>query len=360
MKFLSSGFPPLKLGHQNFNSEFERQLSESICVDMAVAYISEKSLEYLVDCIHREKTPPSCNLAIGMHFFDGFTRSQYAAARDAERFLKDNKLGSIKLVKSFPFHGKLYSFQRRDGKISSLVGSSNLNNIRKYNPIRQYECDFLVEDQDIGAEISRFVGSLLQVSEHLCQVNISNEDFKQSKNLLEGLQGVKTVSPEVVENALSSQSEYQRFELPLKTSTGAPNSNLNVYFGKGRENKETQVVQGRHWYEVELIVSKNITNLPGYPTVESGGSENRITVVTDDGYQFDCKISGTNSKNFRSADDLTVLGRWIKGRLESEGVLSMGDRVTDDVLKNYGRSNASLSFVENENVWFLDFSVRKT
>ena len=38
-------------------------------------------------------------------------------------------------------------------------------------------------------------------------------------------------------------------------------------------------------------------------------------------------------KNFRSAHDLKILGRWIKGQMENAGALKLGDKVTEETFK---------------------------
>ena len=82
-----------------------------------------------------------------------------------------------------------------------------------------------------------------------------------------------------------------------------------------------------------------------------------IHVYTDDGWKFDCKIQGDYGKNFRSAGDLKTLGRWIKGRLERAGCLTVGQPVTEEVLQKYGRKTISLKETDEQNVWLLDFSL---
>jgi hypothetical protein len=80
-------------------------------------------------------------------------------------------------------------------------------------------------------------------------------------------------------------------------------------------------------------------------------------VITDDGYKFACRVSGDFSKNFRSADDLQILGRWIKGRMENKRALNIGEKITDSNLRKYGRNTITLTKTKRENVWFLDFGV---
>ena len=144
------------------------------------------------------------------------------------------------------------------------------------------------------------------------------------------------------------------FKIPIKTATDAPQSNLNAYFGKGRENKKG-FIKPRHWYEVELIVPKEVTSQHGYPQAGYPDKESIITVFTDDLWKFQCKISGDYSKNFRSADDLKILGRWIKGRLEEYGCLNIGEPVTDETLNCYGRDNFELISTTDPAIWILNF-----
>ena len=70
---------------------------------------------------------------------------------------------------------------------------------------------------------------------------------------------------------------------------------LMLFFGKGREAKNG-LVKPRHWYEVELIVPKNITEQNGYPKAKTDDAI--FDVITDDGWSFKCKVSGDYSKNF--------------------------------------------------------------
>nr|WP_274572534.1 restriction endonuclease PLD domain-containing protein [Neisseria sp. 3986]MDD9326481.1 NgoFVII family restriction endonuclease [Neisseria sp. 3986] len=125
-------------------------------------------------------------------------------------------------------------------------------------------------------------------------------------------------------------------------------SNLNCFFGKGRRDKRG-FVKPRSWYEVELIVSNEITRQDGYPR------EQTFTVITDDGWQFSCKTSGDFAKNLRSENDLKTLGKWIKGRLEVSGCLKTGQMVTDEVLREYGNNQFELRSTDDPNIGLLSF-----
>jgi hypothetical protein len=110
-------------------------------------------------------------------------------------------------------------------------------------------------------------------------------------------------------------------------------SNLNCCFGKGRWARATGLVKPRDWYEVELICPTNITSDENYPKGD-------FNALTSDGYRFEGRTSGDYYKNFRSKDDLKILGYWIKGALEDAGSLSDDPQlpVTEETFREYGNS----------------------
>ena len=190
MELLTSNFQPLKTDHIKFSDKFNELLSAANQIDLAVGYISERSLDYLGEAIHK-RGDLSCNLTIGMHYFDKFTHSQFAAAKEIETYLTDYNLGSVKLVTSFPFHGKLYSFSNENGDLSSIVGSSNMNNILRHSPVRQYEFDLFIDDKQANKDISSFIHSLMNISPNLSSPKLDISDFRKINDILEGLKDVK-------------------------------------------------------------------------------------------------------------------------------------------------------------------------
>lgn len=356
MTLLLSNYQPAKFDTPEFNKVFNDLIRNSIQLDIAIGYISEESLDYLIDFINK-KGRPICNLIIGMHYFEKFTYAQYAAAKEMDRFLSENNLGGVKLVTSFPYHGKVYCFKSINGEITSIVGSSNLNNILPHKSTRQYELDILIENEDLNNYLAGFIKKLSDTSPSLSSEKLIIESFKTTNNLMVGLKEVSVIeSGDVIASFKEDLNIEKTIRIPIKGYEIAPQSNINAYFGKGRENKSTGTIRRRPWYEVELIVPKKITDLSWYPKAGYPQTESVITVLTDDGYQFKCKISGTNSKNFRSVGDLKILGKWLKGRLENAGVLMVDQKVTKNVLKQYGRDYIDMIPTSDPYRWFLDFS----
>jgi hypothetical protein len=100
--------------------------------------------------------------------------------------------------------------------------------------------------------------------------NIRDLDIKQFNNrnsLLEEHENVLKVTPQALAECIASLTSTT-FEIPIKGAEISPQSNLNVFFGRGRVSPNG-LVKPRHWYEVEIIVPNSISTLPGYPRAKT-------------------------------------------------------------------------------------------
>jgi HKD family nuclease len=351
MNLLYSSIKPCEYNNSSFSEVFENGLVESDCIKITTGYISEESLLELKSILLfylEEKKIKKCSLVIGMHWREGFTRAQYEAAIDLASFLKDKELGNVYVCTAFKYHGKTYVFRRKGEAtpISAVLGSSNLSNILDS---RQYEVDVLFTEGRVLSEIDELHDQLVSKASRDILEMPTPGVFIERADLLADRIDVEKVSQDEYEKIDASSITGRVFDIPLKTEA---KSNLNAYFGKGRLAVATGAIRPRHWYEAELVVSREITAADGYPKPGSV-----ISVLTDDGWRFKCKIQGDYGKNFRSEGDLKTLGRWIKGRLERAGCLKVGQPVTDEVLKQYGRSAISLKETTKPDMWLLDFSI---
>ena len=352
MPFLFSNYPPCRTDCPKFIDTFYDLLSEADEMDIAVGYVTADSLSELQNIVEMNNVS-KLNLTIGMHYFDLFTAVEYNAAMRLNNFLQENSIGGVNLVTSFRFHGKMYSYSKNNQPIAGILGSNNLSSIVESNN-RVYEASVLLRDRQNALDMYKFIEQLNNTSaKNIADLKI--ETFKQANPLLEHYEDVEKVSDDTVSN-IKSNITKTKFEIPIKgADEGAGKSNLNVCFGEGRKDKRG-LVKPRHWYEVELIVPKVLASEEGYP--QSRTENACFDVITDDGWKFKCKVSGDYSKNFRSENDLKILGRWLKGRLENAGVLEVGQPVTSETLQKYGRSTFTLTKTKIENLWFLDFGVK--
>jgi len=349
MPLLFSNLSPLKTDKKSYADIFRRLIEKSQSANIATGYISTDSLVDLKNIVEANGGP-TIDLCVGMHYFEGLTLSQKDALVSLNDFLIGNNLGLVHMVVTFPFHGKIASFSEGDKIIGSIIGSSNLSNILDNQ--RQYEADFLLESESSQIELREFFDRLISVSSKPLN-EIANIRIIEPKNdLLNDQVGVTQMSQDALLSAKSDLSDIS-FDIPLK-GDGSQKSGLNASFGEGRKNQQGYIVP-RSWYEVELIVPKAITGLENYPKASSTSDDGSFDVITDDGWEFRCKVSGDYSKNFRSENDLKILGRWMKGRLENAGVLKPGSRVTDDALQKYGRTSLTITKLKHNNKWLIDF-----
>lgn len=353
MEFLFSNYPPVQTECKTFADTFYGLLPQTSELNIAIGYVSSDSLAELQKTIELNKNIHKMNLIIGMHYFDRFTKVQYNAASRLGDFLRVNLLGDVKLVTAFRYHGKLYSFSKDNLPFAGIIGSNNLSSIVD-GGVRTYESSLLIDDAMSVKKMNDFIIQLdSTASKSISELEIT--EFNDENPLLEGHEFVQRMTAYSVEMAKSRKTNIT-FEIPIKPYEVSPQSNLNVFFGKGRKSRNG-LVKPRHWYEVELIVPKAITTKPGYP--QSQTEEAVFDVITDDGWSFKCKVSGDYSKNFRSEGDLKILGKWLKGRLENAGVLKVGEPVSRKTLDDYGRDSFTLTKIAELNTWYLDFGVKK-
>ena len=348
MELLHSNYPPVRSGGRTFAEAFYDLLTGVDCLDIAVGYVTPDSLVELQKLVELNDIK-TLNLTIGMHYLEKFTQAQYSAAKNLNQFLMSNHKGEVRLVTPFRYHGKLYSYSDANGAVAGIIGSANLGSIIE-GGTRVYESALLVQDRDVARQMKDFIGNLVNAATK----NINDlpiEEFITSNLLLDEHENVKRVKTEEMRAFLSTLTNTT-FEIPIKTAEVSAHANLNAFFGRGRVSKNG-LVKPRHWYEVELIVPKEIAMKPGYP--RSKTSEAEFTVITDDMWSFRCKVSGDANKNFRSEGDLKVLGKWLKGRLENAGALMVGEPVTNETLREYGRNSFTFTKSELPNTWYLNF-----
>lgn len=339
MDILTYKRPAVKFTEKNINEIFKEELSKANSVSIASGYISSSSLVE-IHKILEINNKPKLELFIGMHYYEGFTKSQWNAACNLNKFLKENNLGKVIVSTGVKFHGKVYSFHYDDNNYSSLIGSSNLSSVLDTLD-NLYEFDIFISDSIKSREIDTVTRKIIDKFGSVIE-NIEPNIIEKDNTLLEDY-GIEKVNSNELNEILNSLTDIS-FDITLKAE---PKSNLNVFFGVGRRNHRGYEIP-RSWYEVELIVSSTLTENKDYP-------KGSFQVITDDGWKFKCKTSGDYNKNFRSENDLKILGRWIKGRLENSETLKVGEPFTDEVKKAYGRDTLTLIKTNKTNTWYLDF-----
>jgi hypothetical protein len=351
MKFLESGFRPVSTERTTtFSDVVSKAVAESSDIEIVTGYFGHESLVEFQAILEQNVLKRTVTFIVGMAAFDGLTDTQFRSLSKLSEFLISKNYGDVLVSVTFPIHSKVAIFTLPSGETAAVIGSSNFTNLVSSN--RQYETDILINHEDpILTNLEEFVErskrACLPFSEAMSRITI----LPPKLSALSAEEKVRRVTAEESNRPLTSVS----FDIPIKPE---PKSHLNVFFGKGRVNQK-KVVMPRPWYEAEIIVAKELTSQPGYPSKEANSDV--FQVITDDGWTFMCHVSGAHGKNFRSFGNLEILGKWLKGRLEESGSLVPGERVTEKTLLDYGRASMRLTKVSApEDLWFLDFSKQRT
>ena len=360
MELLTSNFEPLALTNKTFVTRWEELFQTADSVRIGIGYASNDSLLYLKKLIELNQ-PKNLELCLGMAYFDGLSKSQFDATSELSNFLTKEDIGKVSIARAFPFHGKIQYFKSKKSSDKFLLGSSNLSNIVPIKGItrRNYEVDIEVSDTPACQKISDLLDGLFSESSSGFEFIAKEIQVKENENsLLSTRSDVLDVGNEKI-SSIKNNLLPNTFEIPLKD---APKSNLNAYFGEGRLNQQG-FVKPRHWYEVEIIVDQAVQRSgTNYPANQD------FIVYTDDGHRFLMRTSGDYGKNLRSKDDLTILGRWIKGRMEANNALKSGELLTTTSLQLYGRNTISMTQtslsedvpeIGKLNVWYLDFGTER-
>lgn len=368
MEFLYSNILPLRTpeGKETFVDAFEKAVSKSDSIDIAVGYVSKSSLKELGVLVEKYNIKSIC-LVVGMYFLEGgMPESTFNEAVSLNEKWKATGIGEVRIVKTVKYHGKLYLFKKNGEAVEGFIGSHNLGAIKtEASNIRQYEISARFSDQNELEEIGQFIGELK-----------SNRNSSPMEDMLD-MPLIREVNRALVDQEFVTEitsdevKAYQRrmtetsFEIPLKVPVDSEDehmrkSNVNVCYARGRK---------RVWWESEIVVGKEIRELPGYPEYQKP-----FLAITDDGWKFQVWTCGQNNKNLYSKDDLKIMGRWIKGRLVAAGIVepvnsvendtAFKGMITHEMLDRYGRDTITLtktdikSFQEDGSeldVWVLSF-----
>lgn len=350
-----------KLGHGGgLDQHFFKNLNSSATerVQMISGYVGKESIIKLQRELQKNSWV-AVELVIGMAAKEGLSLRTYEALIELHKHLQSRRHPKYKRQGVFVYfsgpkgerargmHAKAYRFEQSRGN-KVIIGSSNFS-FSGLSLDGNVEMNLADSSAAVTREFARFFDEL-HAKKHAVPID-RVEDFpirgkagQSRRNKLKTLAKVRAPKagqsrrnklPTLVKvRAPTGYKSKQFVDIDLARNIDRQSrSNLNCCFGKGRWSRATGVVKLRDWYEVELISSADVTSNRNYPRGEFG-------VLTSDGFAFRGVTNGDNYKNFRSADDLKLLGLWLKGVLEDAGVLSDDPQelVTSETLEDYGNS----------------------
>ncbi len=318
-----------------FYDQVTSNLAQADEATIATGYISSQTIDDLSAPILKIiKRGGSFNLIVGMGYYEGLKQNQFDALNNLNNEIKKIKAqdNGIKLLFTRKYHGKIYHF-RKDSKETYFAGSSNFS---PSGLINNLETNIEVKDQISVTKLKGFF-SWLKKSENSAYIDKIEEVKITDSKRFDSISKPKISLKEATRFDTSTLdiSKYPSFDISLSNNIERrTQSNLNCYFGKGRLNRTTGIVQPREWFEAELIAHKKdiVKAGPLYPRGD-------FKVITDDGLSFPCRTQGSYYKNIRSKHSLTILGKWLKLKLQKRGALDPLQPVTRDTFEIYGRDS---------------------
>ncbi len=376
MKLLYSNMLPLGIAEnqQTILACFNEQIKKADRIEIAVGYVSNASLSELAQIVADNGLCKVC-LNIGMYFVDGMPESLYHIALHINERWCNKGIGEIRVIKSFKYHGKIYCFYKDGKPFSVILGSANLGILKlEATNRRQYESAVVTTDSDEVAEIGLFIE---QLKEEKCSMNIAEiQDMPLVRETNTSLTGVEFVTqvPQSNVDFYQNCNAQVTFSLHLKVPKNDEKymddgkhftkSNINVCYAAPRSKYKS-----RDWFETQLTVGADVYKMAGYPE-----KNKPFFVVTDDGYWFKAHTTSDNNKQFSAVGDELIMGRWLKGRLATAGIVKPvndtqldTDRtgmITQEMLSEYGcdslvfKKTGQTALDENGihlDVWLLSF-----
>ena len=333
MKLLYSNILPLGIegNQQTMIDCFTEQISQADRVEIAVGYISTSSVNELDSLVEKYGIKSIC-LAVGMYYIEGMPERAYHTALKLNQKWHNMKIGEIRLIKPFKYHGKLYCFYKHGKPFAAIIGSANLSAIKlEADNRRQYEISALTTDT---SEVSDIANHIEKLKQPLCSANIADIKgiplIRETNTALDGIELVTSVPQSNVEfykQCEASVSFFLQLKVPkaderfLDDNRHFTKSNINVCYAAPRSRRKA-----RDWYETQLTVGAEIYHMEGYPE-----KNKPFFVVTDDGYWFKAHTTSDNNKQFSAVGDELIMGRWLKGRLAAAGIVKPVNNTKEDV-----------------------------
>ena len=337
-------FTNLKSFGGNFREVLDSEFAKATSVTIASGYTSLDVINaYTPEFIRIAKSGGTSRLLIGMAFYEGLSEKKYNAAMELNSTLgKLNDNSGVYLTNGRRYHGKVYHFQK-DSQSIVYVGSSNFSTSGTKTNI---ECTLPIKTSEQKVEILKFIKELYSPDYSIKIDKAGDIISSKRKSAFSTVQNqwdkLQKYDPKSI-----SKNNLPKLVLSLTRIVDKPMSNLNVYFGKGRENKKTGVIKPRPWYEVELIANRDLNSKDDYPKGD-------FIAYTDDGYIIPMRTSGTNYKNIRSKKSLQILGMWLKSKLEKSGALKKYEAVTRETLIEYGKDEIEFYKIK-EGKYYMEF-----
>ena len=324
-----------------FKDAFDDALRHAHHLDIITGYVGKNQCNDYSSLLYDKTTNGGrVRVLVGMAGRDSLSKSTYDPWRELDVKLRQSKTNSGIFSFQMPIHSKVYlTYDKLNKPVKTFVGSSNFN-----FSTPNMECTVDIPN---CSRINKFVKDiflnpfLIDFEQVLIRGTKRDPLSKSSKNV----PILKPSKTKFDSSKLLLADEINLREICRKN----PISSLNLYHGAGRKinNKWTP----RTWYEIEITLNKQYLGIP-----------RDFTAFTDDGYELvmQRRAGAKKGKAHLGMKDLTsknnrrIFGHWLKGKLEKNNVLDIGDVINDETFDRYG--NDTLKFYKiDETKMFIEF-----
>lgn len=332
----------------DFDSVLTRQLNSCTEVDIAVGFCGLDMVKKYRPKLEKIASRGRVRLILGMYRYDGaLTKTLYTELCDLHRNLtaiaKANRIqGTGVRITQIDYHGKIYRLVCGQAA-RYYVGSNNFSGAGLSS--RLEACT--VPPQEDYPSIDQYIEWLADGSRSV------TVDKLQFRNSAADPTQLSSISP--IRTLPSHLTVIGTMRIKLRPSE-QPVSSLNLSQGKGRLNKQSGTYSPRPWYEAEITTQPAERSNPLYPKVVAPKTIIKNGKIRHDNhFEFDAYLSdgvlywpcklytySDNSKALASSPR-SVLGEFLKGRLEKAGVLRRGETITANTLAEYGTDYVTLT-----------------
>ena len=328
----------------DFGVEINKSLDSFDSLDIASGFFGSSLVENLTPKLIEIAKRGYCRILLGMIFNGGVTSNQKVNLEKLDAELRKVNDRSGVFVTRENYHGKIYKFSKKNEE-KIYVGSSNFSRTSFHD---NYEFNAIVSDTQTKEQVSKFLEFIFSQE---CKFTSKLQDVELT---VKGLKSKKRIR----KNQKFSLSEYK---IPVKKFPNEPvvsevkitlrvdeqpASSLNLFFEDGRSanGKYTR----RPWYESEITSTAKERTQEHFPFGEF------LTYIKDgdDFYELSMKTYSDNFKALSTTGNRELLGELIKGRLEKEGLLNRGERITSSMLKEYGKDYVILKKFADKKFYF--------
>lgn len=245
------------------------------------------------------------------------------------------------LYSGIPIHSKCYLWKRNNQVIHALVGSANFSASGLKTPYREILAETTRETfNPLNDYVLRILSESMRCTEYTGELL---EEVAEEKSSYE-------VTPPLYSLSLT----YKNGKVPDKSGINWGHSDGNVTVGDAYLGISSELIR-----ESGLFPPKK-----DRPELSStGGWKQRqndpIEIIWDDGTTMEGLLEGSKPvdgikypKQISSIPNKNILGSYLRKRMK----LSPEEFVTSKHLQTYGRSNISISYL-NEGIYYCDFSV---